>query len=124
MGAEFEHLLGLGEHRAGGACVGEREMGAGELEPDLDGQPRNAVVEQGPQAMGARERRAGVLGSALVECDACGRHMHERARGVVAEARRVDVRLCCLRVLPRLAPLAALCREERELCVGDVDDVD
>ena len=96
---ELEHLLGLGEHRPGGACVGEREMGARELEPDRDGQPRNAVVEQRPQPMGARERRAGVLGSALVECDARGRHMHERARGVVAEARRVDVRLCRLRVL-------------------------
>ena len=121
---QLEYLLGLGEHRPGRACVGEREMGARELEPDRDGQPWNAVVEQRPQPMGARERRAGVLGSAVVECDPGGRHMDERARGVVTEARRIDVRLCRLGVLPRLAPVTALDCEERELRVGDVDDVD
>ena len=36
-------------------------MGASELEPDLDGQPGNAVVEQWPQAVGACQRRAGIL---------------------------------------------------------------
>jgi hypothetical protein len=37
--AELEDLLGLGEHGAGGARLAEREMGAGELEPDLDREP-------------------------------------------------------------------------------------
>ena len=45
-------------------------MGANELEPDLDGQPGKAVVEQRPQAVGACERRAGIVRSSLVERDA------------------------------------------------------
>ena len=39
-------------------------MGACELQPDLDRQPREPVVEQRPQAVCARERRAG-MGKAL-----------------------------------------------------------
>ena len=60
-GTELEHPLGLGENRAGGAGIGECEVGACELEPDLDGQPGNAVVEHRPQTVRARQRRAGIL---------------------------------------------------------------
>ena len=84
---ELEHPLGLGENRAGRAGIGQCEMGACELEPDLDGQPGNTVVEQGPQTVRARQRRAGIFRSRLVECDARRRHVHDRARRVVAEAR-------------------------------------
>ena len=49
------------EDRAGRGGFGEREVGARELEPNLDGQPGNAVVEQRPQAVGARDRRASIL---------------------------------------------------------------
>ena len=56
MRTAFEHALRLFQSRAGGAGVREREMGACELEPDLDRQPRESVVEQRPQAVCARER--------------------------------------------------------------------
>ena len=36
-------------------------MRACELEPDFDGEPGKAVVEHGPQTVGAGERRAGLL---------------------------------------------------------------
>ena len=103
------------------AGLGEREMGARELEPDLDGQPGKAVVEQRPQTVRARQRRAGILLSRLVECDARRRHMRERARRVVAEAGLLDERLCRPRALPRLAPGSLLGREERELCLCEID---
>ena len=38
--------------------LAECEMGARELEPDLDGHPWKAVVEHGTQAMGACQRGA------------------------------------------------------------------
>ncbi len=106
------------------ADLGEREMGASELEPDLDGQPGKAVVEQRPQAVGARQRRAGILVSRLVERDAGRRHVRDRARRVVAEARLLDERLCRPRVSAGLAPGALLGREERELCLCDEDVLD
>ena len=87
---KLEHPLGLCENRAGGGDLGEREMGARELEPDLDGQPRDAVVEHRPQAVGACQRRAGILRSSLVQRDACRRHVRDRARRVVAEAGLID----------------------------------
>ena len=99
-------------------------MGACELEPDLDGQPGNAVVEHRPQTVRARQRRAGILLSRLVECDARRRHVRERARRIVAEARLVDDRLCRGRSSPRLAPGSLLGREERELCLCQVDLLD
>ena len=106
--------LGLGEHRAGGAGIGEREVGARELETDLDRDPGNAMVEQWPQPVGACERRAGILVSALVERDARRRHVHERARRVVAETRLVDDALArSARVAPPRASLRAWPRAAR-----------
>ena len=93
VGAELEHILGLSENRAGGGRLAEREMDARELEPDSDGYPGNAVVEHGPQAVGTRQGRAGILRPRLVERDTCRRDVHDRARGVVAEARLLDERL-------------------------------
>ena len=90
VGAELEHPLGLGEDSAGGGRLAEREMGAYELEPDLDGEPGKAVVEQWPQTVGARQRGACVIVSPLVECDACRRDISQRAPRVVAEARLLD----------------------------------
>ena len=105
-------------------ALGEREMGACELEPDLDGQPGKTVIEQRPQTVRACQRRAGILRSRLVERDARRRHVRERARRVVAEARLLDQRLCRPRALPCLAPGSLLGGEERELrlCRGDVLD--
>ena len=48
-------------------------MGARELDADLDGQPREGVVEQRPQAVGARQRGAGLVVPCLVERDASRR---------------------------------------------------
>ena len=121
VGTQLEHLLGLGEHRAGRAGVGEREMGACELEPDFDRRPGNAVVEQRPQTVGARECRTGILVSSLVDGDTRRRRERERARPVVAEARLLDDVLCRPRASPCLAPGSPLGGEERELCVCQVD---
>ena len=92
-------------------------MGTCELEPDLDRDPGNAVVEHRPQTVRARQRRAGILLSGLVECDPRRRHVRERARRVVAEAGVVDDRLCRGRSSPGLAPGSLLGGEERELCL-------
>ena len=87
---ELEHPLGLGQNRAGRAGLGQREMGARELEADLDGQPGKAVVEHRPQTVRARQRRAGILLSRLMEGYARRRHMRERARRVVAQTGLLD----------------------------------
>ena len=78
--AEREHLVGLGQNRARGGRLAESEMGACELEPDLDRHPRKAVIEHGTQTMGARQRGASVRMPRLVDCDAGRRHVRERAR--------------------------------------------
>ena len=123
VGTELEHLLGLGEDRAGGAGLGEREMGAGELEPDLDGQPGKTVIQQRPQTVRAGQRRARILRSRLVERDARRRHVRERAGRVVAQARLLDERLRRPRALPCLAPGSLAGREERELRLRHEDDL-
>ena len=92
--AQLEHALGLGEDRARGARLAEREMRAGQLESDLDRQPGNAVVEQRPEPVRARQRRARRLRSPLVQRDACRHRVRDRARGVVAETGLLDQRLC------------------------------
>ena len=101
---QLEHPLGVREDRAGRAGLGEREMGACQLETDLDGQPGKAVVEQWPQAVRARQRRAGILGPRLVSRDACRGHVRDRAGRVVVQARLVDERLRRPGALRRLAP--------------------
>ena len=55
----LEHLLRLGENGAGRTGFGERDMGASELEPDLDGEPGKAVVEQRAQAVSAGQSPRG-----------------------------------------------------------------
>ena len=49
------------ENRAGGACLGECEVDACELEPDFDGHPGNTVIEHRPQTVSPRQRRSGLL---------------------------------------------------------------
>ena len=118
--AQLEHPLGLGENRAGRAGLAEREMGAGELEPDLDGQPGNAVVEQRPQTVRARQRRARVL---LPAPRGARRVPSRRARARSTSSRRgppprrapVPPRARS----PRLAPGSLLGGEERELRLCD-----
>ena len=51
--AELEYSLGLCENRAGRTGLGEGQVGARQLKPDLDGQPGKAVVEQWPQPVSA-----------------------------------------------------------------------
>ena len=74
----------------------------------------------GPQTVRARQRRAGIVLSGLVQCDARRRHVRQRARRVVAEARIVDERLCRRRSSPSLAPGSLLGREECELRLREV----
>ena len=93
-------------------------MRACELEPDFDGQPGKAVVEQGSQTVGAGERRSRLLTSSLVECDPCRRSVHECAGRVVTEALLVDDRLCRPCAFGCLAPGPLLGRAEREQCHG------
>ena len=114
---KLEHALGLLRTVRAALGVAEREMGARELEPDLDGQPGDAVVEQRPQTVRACQRRAGLLRSRLVERDTRRRGVRDRARAVVAEARLLDELLCAVRASRRLAPCAPLGREQRELCL-------
>ena len=79
------------------------------------------MVEHGPQAVGARERRAGIFLPPLMECDTRRRDVWERARRVVAEARLFDERLRRPCASPCLAPGSFLGREERELRLRQVD---
>ena len=102
--AELEHPLGLRENRAGRAGVAEREMGAcrARARPGWsarEGRDRAAAAGGGRVSSAARASSC----LALVECDASRRHMRERARRVVAEARLVDERLrsACALALPR-----------------------
>jgi hypothetical protein len=88
------------------------------------------MLSQGtPWSSSGRKRWARVsaarasLCSGLVECDACCRRVHERAGRVITEAPLVDARLGLAGESPCLAPLSPLGREERKLCMGDVDDI-
>ena len=98
-------------------------MRACELEPDFDGQPGKAVVEQRSQTVGARQRRSRLLASSLVECDPCRRSVHDCAARVVTEALLVDDRLCRPCAFGCLAPGPLLRRAEREQCQGQGDVV-
>jgi hypothetical protein len=58
--AALEYPFSFGEDPASGAGLAQCEMGACELDADLDCDPGEAVVEHGPQAVGARQCRAGI----------------------------------------------------------------
>ena len=121
--AELEHALGLAENGAGGARVGECEVGACELEPDFDGPPREAVVEQRSQTVDARQRRSRLVAPALVECDPRRRSVHDCAARVVTETLLVDDRLCRPCAFGGLAPRPLFRSAEREQCLGQGDVV-
>src|SRR4029450_8003442 len=100
---ELEHALGLGENRAGGARVTQREMRARELETDRAGHARKTRIELRPQPVGARQRRSRLPVSGLVEGDPCRRNMDDCGGRVVTETLRVDDRLgrpCAFGALP------------------------
>ena len=96
-------------------------MGARELEPHLEGDPGNGVVELWSQAVRPCQRRACVLVSRLVNCNTCCRRARECARRVVGEARLFDERFCRPCASPCLAPGSSLGREERELRLRQED---
>ena len=79
MGTELEHPLGFGENCARGTRVGEGEMGARELEPYLHGMPRKTMIELRSQSMHARQRRASIVQSRLMERDTRCRNVSDRA---------------------------------------------
>ncbi len=114
---KFEYLLGLGEDRASGAGLGKREMGAGELKPNSDGQPGKTVIQQRPQTVCTDQRRARIVWSAVVKRDAGRRHVHDRAARVPADAGLLDQRLRGARVMPCLAPGSLIGREQ--VRIGD-----
>jgi hypothetical protein len=58
-----------------------------------------------------------------MERDARRRHVRDRARRVVAQARLLDERLGRACALSCFAPGSLLGREERELCLSHEDDV-
>ena len=74
-----------------------------------------AVVEQGPQPVGARQCRAGVGLPSLVQRDACHGDMHDRARHIMAEARFLDERLRLPCVPSGLAPGTPVRGQQRQL---------
>ena len=80
------------------------------------------MVEQWSQTVGARERRARVLLSRLVECDPRRRGVYQGAPRVVAETRLLDDRVGRPCPLVGLAPVSLFGCEKRELCLchGDV----
>ena len=70
------------------------------------------------------QRRAGVLVSRLVQCDARRRDVRDRAGRVVTDARLVDERLRSLSAVRCLGPCPLLGGHERELCLCEVQLLD
>jgi hypothetical protein len=114
--ATLEHPFGIGQDRASGGSLAQCEMDAGELEPDLDAEPGEAVVEQRPQTVDARNGRASIRTPSFVERDPCHRNMHDRVHRVVVEARSPTAP--GLSWLPcGLAPRTLPDCQERDLCL-------
>ena len=123
--AELEHPLGLAEHRAGGAGVAEREMGARQLEPDLRRSSHGMPWSSSGRSRWARgERGAGVVLSAPRGARPAPSPRARSRSSSSRRARLVDDRLCRPRALRRLVPGAPLRGEERELCLRQVDLLD
>ena len=90
--------------------------------PTWTAEPGEGVVEQGPQAVGARQRRAGIRLPPLVERDARRRDVHDARssssrRGPPPRRAPAPARA----LAPGLVPGALPRREERELRLRDVD---
>ena len=99
-------------------------MHARQCEPHLDGYPGNGVVQLWSQAVRPCQRRACVLVSPFVECNARCRRARQSARRVVPDAGLLDDRLCRLRESCCLTPSSLLGRDQRELCVCQVGLLD
>lgn len=117
----LEHPLGLGEHRASGGGLGQAEVGSCELQPDLNREPRQAVIEQGPQPVGSCQSDPGLRMPSFVERNSCRGDVRKRAAHVVAEPRRFDERLCLLGVSSSVAPRSVAGGHERKLCLCNKD---
>ena len=125
VGTQLEHALGLARTVRAAAGSASARWARVSSSPTWIGQPGNAVVEQRPQPVRAGERRAGVVVPALVQGDARGRHVRDRAGRVVAEARLLDERLRRAArgarprpTRPRLAARSASCAWASEDLVG------